>query len=83
MLLVNCPTVCLCLAKWKDILSIIGRVANARTAPVLSIDEVGTFEGFLLVSFHLSVAHESRVEVVALRMSDDEIYIGSIHPFCK
>ena len=67
----------------RDDLAIVGRIGDARAAPVLGIDEVGTLESFLLVVFHTGVAHEQRVEFVAFRVGDDEVYIGSTHPLGK
>ena len=55
-------------------------VFHARTAPVLGINEVCTFQRLFLVVLYLGIAYELRVEFVSLRVSNHEIYIGCIHP---
>ena len=39
-------------------LSVIGRIGYARIAPVLGIDEICSFKGFLLIIFYTGIANE-------------------------
>ena len=62
-------------------LAVIGRIGDARAAPVLGIDEIRSLEGLHLIVFHLCIAGEKRIQLVALRMGDHEIHVSGIHPF--
>ena len=64
-------------------LAVILWACNARAAPVLRIDEVGSLEGLHLVILHTRITHKLRVELITLRVGDDEIDIRGIHPLGK
>ena len=64
-------------------LAVVVRTSDTRTAPVLGIDEVGSFESLHLVVFHAGIAHELGVEFIPFGMSDHEIDVGCIHPFSE
>ena len=67
-----------------EYLAVVGRVSNARTRPVLGIDEVGALKGFLLVILYRSTLCKLRVELITLWMSYHQVNIWrSKHPLSK
>ena len=67
----------------REDLTVVGSLRDTGAAPVLSIDEVGTFESLALVVLHACIADEFRVEFVTLGMGDDQVHVGGIHPLSK
>ena len=72
---VNCPC-----AVGRKYLAVV-RIGVGR--PVLGIYEVSAFEGFALIIFYTSFAHEFRGKLIAFRMRDYKFIVSGVHPFCE
>ena len=82
MLCIYCPVGHLLIV--GENLSVVGRIGNTRTRPVLGIYEVSTFEGLLLVILYCSSLCKLRVQLIPFRMCYDEVHIRCRqHPFSE
>ena len=82
MLCIYCPVGHLLIV--GENLSVVGRIGNTRTRPVLGIYEVSTFEGLLLVILYCSSLCKLRVQLIPFRMSYDEVHIRRCqHPLSE
>ena len=64
-------------------LTVLVGAGNTGTTPVLGIDEVGSLKCFHLVILYRCVSGKGGIQLVTLRMGDDKVYIGSVHPLGK
>ena len=58
-------------------------VISVVCGPVLGIYEVCAFESLALVIFYSRTAGECRVQLVSVRMCDDELIVRHVDAFCK
>ena len=68
---------------FRQYLAVVFGIGNARTTPVLGINEVGILKSLHLIVLDAGTSSELRVEFVAVRMSNDEVDIGCCHPLGK
>ena len=68
---------------FRQYLAVVFGIGNARTTPVLGINEVGILKSLHLIVLDAGTSSELLVEFVAVRMGDYEVDIGCCHPLGK